>query len=121
MEGLEHEADVLRARLRAPVLVERRELDARKPHFAGARLVESREQREQRRLARARAPTTATVFARQDARLTSSRMVSIPSGLVTSLRKLLASRTVFRSMARWLFLALILAARRFPRVPPNRR
>ena len=42
------------------------------------------------------APTIATVSPASTARLTSSRMVSVPSGLVTSLRKLLASRTVFR-------------------------
>jgi acyl-CoA thioesterase-1 len=44
-------------------------------------------------------------------------MVSIPSGLVTSLRKLLASRTVFLFMLRVGFLALILAAAALPALP----
>src|SRR5688572_17834567 len=60
------------------------------------------------------APTTATVSPAATARLTSSRMVSIPSGLLTCLRKLLASRTVCRSMLRALSLLLILAAAALP-------
>ena len=56
------------------------------------------------------APTTATVSPAATERLTSSRMVSIPSGLVTCLRKLLASRTVFLSMRLVLILALCLIA-----------
>ena len=112
VEGLEHEADVAGARLGAAVLVERRELDALEPDAARARLVEAGEQREQRGFPGARRRRRRRRFRRPPtARLTSSRMVSIPSGLVTSLRKLLASRTVFLSMLRVLVLALLLAAR----------
>jgi acyl-CoA thioesterase-1 len=41
-------------------------------------------------------------------------MVSIPSGLLTSLRKLLASRTVFLSMLRLVVLVLVFAAAALP-------
>ena len=57
------------------------------------------------------APTTATDSPALTARLTSSRMVSVPSGLPTSLRNFFASSTVLLSMrAFFLVLSLVLCS-----------
>ena len=54
MKGLKNETDLAIADARAAILVERRELRSVQPYFSGGRLVEAREQREQRGLAGAR-------------------------------------------------------------------
>ncbi len=54
MKRLKHEPNMLAAKCRPAILVEFREIGAGDQHAAGARRVESREQRQQGRLARAR-------------------------------------------------------------------
>ena len=56
MERLKNEPNLAVPQAGAAVLVERRELRAVQPHFARRRLVEAREQREQRGLACAGRP-----------------------------------------------------------------
>jgi hypothetical protein len=60
VEGLEDEADALRPQACAAVLVKLREILAIEQHTPAAGHVETREQRQQRRLARPRGPLTAT-------------------------------------------------------------
>ncbi len=54
LERLEHEAEQATAQRRALILVQREEIDAADPHRARARRIEPGEEREERRLARAR-------------------------------------------------------------------
>ncbi len=51
MKRLEHESDMLAANRRAAIFIEFRQVDARDQHAAGARRIESREQRQQSRFA----------------------------------------------------------------------
>src|SRR5438067_2240189 len=66
MEGLEHESDALRPQSRATVLVESGEILALEEHPSARRQVEPGEQREQRRLARARRPGHGDRLAREN-------------------------------------------------------
>jgi hypothetical protein len=54
VKGLEHESDAAPTQERAFIVIERREIEAFEPHSPRARLVETRQQVEQRRLADAR-------------------------------------------------------------------
>ena len=63
MKRLKHKPDMLAANGRAAVFVEFGEIDARDQHAAGARRIESREQRQQRGLARARGADDGQGFA----------------------------------------------------------
>ena len=56
VEELEHEADLLAAQAREAVFVELRDVDLIDQHLAGRRLVEARDEPEQRRFAAARRP-----------------------------------------------------------------
>ena len=63
MKRLEYKPHMLAANRRAPVFIEFREVDARDQHAAGAGLIESREQRQQRGFARARGADDGQGFA----------------------------------------------------------
>ena len=54
MKRLEHESHMLAANRRPAIFIEFGQIDAGDQHASGARGIESREQRQQRRLARAR-------------------------------------------------------------------
>ena len=93
MEALEDEPHMPGAHRGAAVFIQRRELGAVEPDATFARLIEPRQQRQQRRFARAGAPTIATVSPAAMCRSTSARMVSVPSGLLTCLVIFCALRT----------------------------
>ena len=66
MEGLENEADTLRAQARAAIFVQLREVRAGEPYLAGCGRIEPREQCEQRGLAGTRGADDRDRLARRD-------------------------------------------------------
>jgi hypothetical protein len=78
LEALEHEAELLGADRGARVLVDREQVDAAELHRALARRVEPGDDRQQRALARAEAPTIATERSRARVKSMSWRIVRVP-------------------------------------------
>ena len=94
MKRLEHEPDVLAANGGAAVFIEFREIDAGDQHAAGARRIESREQRQQRGLACAGGADDGQGFAGSHAEADIGENGQCPSGLATVLETFFASRTI---------------------------